>query len=169
VDRANNPYTPNAGAPPRYLAGRRTEVDDFRTLLRRLGRGYTEQSLVITGLRGVGKTVLLGQYQRIAAEEGWVAVDAEVSKSSSFGPQIANLARRALLSISPKARWSERGRRAAVVVKSFSLTVQPDGTLTAGLKIFKGWCYRNGPKPSPVLARKPVSSARRYCIRLRTC
>ena len=135
MDRANNPYTPHAGAPPRYLAGRRTEVDDFRTLLRRLGRGYTEQSLVITGLRGVGKTVLLGQYQRIAAEEGWVAVDAEVSKSSSFGPQIANLARRALLSISPKARWSERGRRAAAVVKSFSLTVQPDGTLTAGLDV----------------------------------
>lgn len=135
MDRATNPYTPNAGAPPRFLAGRRTEVDDFRTLLRRLGRGYTEQSLVITGLRGVGKTVLLGQYQRIAAEENWVAVDAEVSKNTRFGPQIANLARRALLSVSPKARWSERGRRAAAVVKSFSLTVQPDGTLTGGLDV----------------------------------
>lgn len=88
MDRAANPYTPNAGAPPRYLAGRRTEVDDFRTLLRRLGRGYTEQSLVITGLRGVGKTVILGQYQRIAAEEAWVAVDAEVSKNTRFAPQI---------------------------------------------------------------------------------
>jgi hypothetical protein len=135
VDRAVNPYTPNAGAPPRFLAGRRTEVDDFRTLLRRLGRGYTEQSLVITGLRGVGKTVLLGQYQRIAAEENWVAVDAEVSKNTSFGPQIANLARRALLSVSPRARWNERGRRTAAVVKSFSLTVQPDGTLTGGLDV----------------------------------
>lgn len=135
MDRAVNPYTPNAGAPPRFLAGRRTEVDDFRTLLRRLGRGYTEQSLVITGLRGVGKTVLLGQYQRIAAEENSVAVDAEVSKNTSFGPQIANLARRALLSVSPKARWAERGRRAAAVVKSFSLTVQPDGTLTGGLDV----------------------------------
>ncbi len=40
------------------------------------------------------------------------------------------------------------------------------GRRSAHLKIFKGWCYRNGPKPSPVLARKPVSSARRYCIRL---
>ncbi|RBY74866.1 hypothetical protein DQ238_20780 [Geodermatophilus sp. TF02-6] len=81
MERSSNPYTPNAGAPPRYLAGRRTEVDDFRTLLRRLARGYTEQSVVITGLRGVGKTVLLGEYRRIADEESWVPIDAEVSRT----------------------------------------------------------------------------------------
>ena len=135
MDRARNPYTPNAGAPPRYLAGRRAEVEEFRVLLRRLGNGYTEQSLVVTGLRGVGKTVLLGEYQKIAAEENWVAVDAEVSKSTPFGPQMANLARRALLQTSPRARWGERARRAAAVLKSFSLTVQPEGTLIAGLDV----------------------------------
>jgi hypothetical protein len=135
MDRDRNPYTPNAGAPPRYLAGRRSEVDDFRVLLRRLGNGYTEQSLVVTGLRGVGKTVLLREYQKIATEENWVAVDAEVSKNTPFGPQMANLARRALLQTSPRARWGERARRAAAVLKSFSLTVQPDGTLTAGLDV----------------------------------
>lgn len=135
MDRATNPYTPNAGAPPRYLAGRRAEVDDFRTLLRRLRRGYTEQSVIVTGLRGVGKTVLLGEYQKIARDEEWTAVDAEVSKNTPFGPQMANLARRALMQTSPKARWGERARAAAAVLKSFSLTVQPDGTLTAGLDV----------------------------------
>ena len=65
MDRGTDPYTPNAGAPPRFLAGRRGEVEDFRTLLRRLGRGYTEQSVIVTGLRGVGKTVLLGQYRQV--------------------------------------------------------------------------------------------------------
>jgi hypothetical protein len=135
MDRARNPYTPNAGAPPRYLAGRRAEVEDFRVLLKRLGNGYTEQSLVVTGLRGVGKTVLLGEYQRIAAEENWVPVDAEVSKNTPFAPQMANLARRALLQTSPRARWGDRARRAAAILKSFSLTVQPDGTLTAGLDV----------------------------------
>ena len=139
MDRSTNPYTPNAGAPPRYLAGRRAEVDDFRTLLRRLQRGYTEQSVVVTGLRGVGKTVLLGQYRRIAEEENWVAVDAEVSKNTPFAPQIANLARRALFSVSPKARWGSRETRAAGVLKSFSLTVQPDGSLTAGLDMEPEW------------------------------
>lgn len=139
MDRASNPYTPNAGAPPRYLAGRRAEVDDFRTLLQRLKRGYTEQSLVITGLRGVGKTVLLGEYRRIASEEDWVAVDTEVSKNTPFGPQMANLARRALFSVSPRARWGERAHRAARVLKSFSLSVQSDGTLTAGLDMEPEW------------------------------
>lgn len=104
-------------------------------LLRRLVAGYTEQSIVVTGLRGVGKTVLLGEYQKIAAEEDWVAADAEVSKNTDFGPQMANLARRALLQVSPKAKWGDRARAAAAVVKSFSLTVQPDGSLTAGLDV----------------------------------
>jgi AAA ATPase domain len=135
VDRARNPYTPNAGAPPRYLAGRATEVDDFRILLQRLANGYTEQSVVVTGLRGVGKTVLLGEYRRIAAEEGWVPIDAEVSKNTDFGPQMANLARRALLQISPKARWGERASAAAATLKSFCLTMKPDGSLTTGLEV----------------------------------
>ena len=139
MDRARNPYTPNAGAPPRYLAGRHAEVEDFRTLLYRLQRGYTEQSVIVTGLRGVGKTVLLGQYARIAAEENWVAVDAEVSKNTPFGPQMANLARRALLQTSPKARWGARTAAAAAVLKSFSLTVAPDGSLTGGLDVEPGW------------------------------
>ena len=133
MDRARNPYTPNAGAPPRFLAGRTQEIEDFRILLQRLANGYTEQSIIITGLRGVGKTVLLGQYERIAEDENWVPVVAEVSKNTPFGPQIANLSRRALFQVSPKARWGERAARAAAVVKSFSLTVQADGATTAGL------------------------------------
>lgn len=135
MDRARNPYTPIAGAPPRYFAGRASEVEDFRVLLRRLAAGYTEQSMVVTGLRGVGKTVLLGEYRRIAEEEGWVAIDAEVSKNTDFGPQMANLARRALLQVSPRTRWGERAKAAAAAVKSFSLTVQPDGSLTGGLDV----------------------------------
>lgn len=111
------------------------EVDEFRLLLRRMANGYTEKSLVVTGLRGVGKTVLLLEYQAIAAEEGWVAVDAEVSKNTPFGPQMANLARRALLRISPKAKWGDRTKNAAAVLQSFSITVQPDGALTAGLDV----------------------------------
>jgi AAA ATPase domain len=133
MDRARNPYTPNAGAPPRYLAGRAAEVEEFRILLQRLTRGYTEQSLVVTGLRGVGKTVLLGEYQNVAKEESWVAVKAEVSKNTPFASQIANLARRALFDVSPKAKWSDRAKQAAAVIKSFTLTVNPEGSIVVGL------------------------------------
>ena len=139
MDRARNPYTPNAGAPPRFLAGRAQETEDFRVLLRRLANGYTEQSVIITGLRGVGKTVLLRQYERIAEDENWVPVVAEVSKNTPFGPQIANLSRRALFQVSPKARWGERAAQAAAVIKSFSLSVQADGAMTAGLDVEPAW------------------------------
>lgn len=135
MDRARNPYTPNAGAPPRHLAGRRAELGDFRLLLGRLIRGYTEKSLITTGLRGVGKTVLLGEYEKIAAEESWVAVKAEVSKNTPFEPQMANLVRRALFEVSPKARWGDRARNAAAVLKAFSLGIRPDGSLSAGLDV----------------------------------
>ena len=92
-----------------------------------------KKAMAAIGLRGVGKTVLLGEYERIAIDLGWVALSAEVSKDTPFGPQLANLCRKALFQLSPRAKWTDRLRTAAAVVKSFSLTVQPDGALTAGL------------------------------------
>lgn len=60
---------------------------DFRLLLRRMAAGYTEQSKIVTGLPGLGKTVLLGEYEKIANDESWVPVKAEVSKNTEFGPR----------------------------------------------------------------------------------
>ena len=87
----------------------------------------------------MGKTVLLGQYERIAEDENWVPVVAEVSKNTPFGPQIANLSRRALFQVSSKARWGQRAAQAAAVIKSFSLSVQADGAMTAGLDVEPAW------------------------------
>jgi hypothetical protein len=129
----DNPYTPNAGARPPALVGRDAQLEAFEVLLDRLRRGHTEQSLLITGLRGVGKTVLLGAFEERAREREWTTVEAEITKNVEFGLRMAQLARRALLQVAPKARWKERGRRAAAVLKSFQLTVSPQGELTFGL------------------------------------
>jgi Cdc6-like AAA superfamily ATPase len=59
VEPRKNPYTPGAGARPEELAGRDEEINAFEILLARLRDGRAEQSQIITGLRGVGKTVLL--------------------------------------------------------------------------------------------------------------
>jgi hypothetical protein len=135
VDPRLNPYTPNAGARPPLLAGRHDELATFDVLLARLARGYTEQSMIITGLRGVGKTVLLGEFRAKAEAAGWAAVEAEITKQVDFGRHLAQLSRRALLHVAPKARWKDAARRAAGVLKSFTLTVASDGTLSAGLDI----------------------------------
>ena len=130
----DNPYTPNAGAEPRYLAGREAELESFRVLLRRMQKGYTDQSMVVVGLRGVGKTVLLSTFRNIAEEEGdFVAIEAEITKHEEFGHRMGGLVRRALFTVAPSAKWQERGRRAAEVLRSFQLTVTAQGELTAGL------------------------------------
>lgn len=130
-----NPYTPNAGARPPALVGRDDELEAFKVLLARLLCGYTDQSMLITGLRGVGKTVLLTRFQELAREGGWTTVEAEITKNSDFGDRMANFARRALLQLAPRDRWKERAARAAAVLRSFQLTLQSDGSVTAGFDV----------------------------------
>ena len=130
----DNPYTPNAGAEPRYLAGREPELDSFRVLLRRMKKGHTDQSMIVVGLCGVGKTVLLSAFRNITEEEGdLVAIEAEITKHEDFGPRMGALVRRALFSVAPSAKWKERGRRAASVLRSFQITVTPEGEVSASL------------------------------------
>lgn len=131
----DNPYTPNAGARPPALVGRDDQLESFDILLERLRRGHTEQSMLITGLRGVGKTVLLTRFEERARERGWTTVEAEITKATEFGARMAQLARRALFQLAPKARWKERAARAAAVLKSFQVTVASDGSLSAGLDV----------------------------------
>lgn len=136
MDPRLNPYTPNAGARPPALEGRDAELEAFDILLERMRRGYTEQSMLITGLRGVGKTVLLTEFQGHATNGGWISVDAEITKNEEFGRRMALLARRALLQAGPRERWGDRMRRAARTLKSFNITFSPlDGSLSAGIEL----------------------------------
>lgn len=131
----DNPYTPNAGARPPVLVGRDDQLENFDVLLERLRRGHTEQSMLITGLRGVGKTVLLTTFEERARGLGWTTVEAEITKNTEFGSRMAQLVRRALVQIAPRVRWRERAKRAAGVLKSFQVTVSPEGAVTAGLDV----------------------------------
>ncbi|HWD63189.1 MAG TPA: ATP-binding protein, partial [Humibacter sp.] len=110
-----NPYTPNAGAEPQAVVGRDDQLESFDLLLARIERGRTEQSMIITGLRGVGKTVLLGQFRAKALERDWVVVELEVSKNDEnhFRSALATKLRAALFELSPKARWTDRFKHAA--------------------------------------------------------
>jgi predicted ATPase len=132
-----NPYTPNAGAEPQAVVGRDDQLASFDLLLARIERGRTEQSMIITGLRGVGKTVLLGQFRTKALAREWVVVELEVSKNdeSAFRRDIATRIRTALFELSPKARWTDRFKHAASVLKSFTMSVDAAGTWSAGLDV----------------------------------
>lgn len=91
--------------------------------------------MIITGLRGVGKTVLLGELRIRAETQGWVAVEAEITRHPDFRLRMAQLTRRSLPQLPPKARWKDPARRTASVLKSLTITVSPNGALAAGLDI----------------------------------
>jgi AAA ATPase domain len=76
-----NPYRPGAGHMPPYLAGREREYAEFDRLLE---QDEILENLVLTGLRGVGKTVLLETFKPRAIEHGWVWATADLSESASI-------------------------------------------------------------------------------------
>lgn len=137
MDPLRNPYTPNAGAQPQVMLGRDDQLQSFELLLGRLERGRTEQSMIVTGLRGVGKTALLGQFRKKALAADWVVVEMEMRKHSDhdFRREIALQMRRALFDLSPKARWGDRLKQAAEVLTSFTLSVDESGSITAGMDV----------------------------------
>ena len=71
MDPIRNPYAPGAGQRPPELAGRDEQLETFDVVLQRIARGRPERSLVLTGLRGVGKTVLLNALRSAAVRRRW--------------------------------------------------------------------------------------------------
>ena len=64
---SDNPFNPGGGAMPPYLAGRQSEIAAFERMVRRIRDGQAE-NLLVHGLRGVGKTVLMGMFNKMCVE-----------------------------------------------------------------------------------------------------
>lgn len=79
-----NPYTPGAGHAPPYLAGRENEIAEFERLL---DQDRILDNVVLTGLRGVGKTVLLERFKSLAISRGWLWAGNDLSESASVTEQ----------------------------------------------------------------------------------
>lgn len=124
MNKRDNPYTPGAGRKPRTLAGRDPDLEQFQDLVERLNSGSYERSLIYTGLRGVGKTVLLMELDVLASEAGWATTDVqEVGTQADFRVAFARMGVRLLTNMSSRHRARERIQRALSVVKAFSLAV----------------------------------------------
>jgi hypothetical protein len=90
-----NPFRPGAGQPPPYLAGREKEKNEFLKLLH---QQPILKNLILTGLRGVGKTVLLESIKPLALDEGWFWAGTDLSESASVSER--SFATRVLTDIS---------------------------------------------------------------------
>lgn len=89
MDPITNPYAPGAGQRPPELAGRDEQLDAFRVVLERIARGRPERSVVLTGLRGVGKTVLLNALRSTAVRAGWGTGKLEARPDTSLRRPLA--------------------------------------------------------------------------------
>jgi len=90
-----NPFRPGAGHMPPFLAGRNEEIKEFSKLLR---QNIILDNMVLTGLRGVGKTVLLETFKPIAIKEKWLWIGTDLSESTSINEE--NIAIRLLTDMS---------------------------------------------------------------------
>lgn len=95
--------------------------------VRRLSRGRFERSMLLKGLRGVGKTVLLNEFGRIAQSEGWVHAHVEATEDIRIATSIARVTRRVLLELSLKERAKERAKAALGALRSFVKVHVPAG------------------------------------------
>jgi AAA ATPase domain len=124
MNKRDNPYTPGAGRKPRTLAGRDQDLESFQSLVERLDAGSYERSLIYTGLRGVGKTVLLMEFDVLASEAGWATTDVqEVGSNADFRTTFAGMANRLLMNMSRRHRAKQRIERALSVVKAFNVAI----------------------------------------------
>jgi hypothetical protein len=119
-----------AGNPPRALTGREAQTEQFRTLVGRLSRATNDQSMIVFGLRGVGKTVLLLEFESIADASGWTAADPiEIRSDTDFRSEIADAAYQALLRLDRRRALGERLKAFTGLLRGFKVGASSDGNL----------------------------------------
>ncbi len=142
MDPRRNPYSPGAGLRPTELAGRDDDIEAFEILIDRAEAGRPSRSIVFTGLRGVGKTVLLQDLAGRADQRGWITARVEADRGSGPTSFTDGLSRSLATSLR-REQGRERGRgttrerlRAALrTVTSFSMSFNPDGAVSLGFDV----------------------------------
>lgn len=127
MDRVRNPFTPGAGSRPPLLVGRDAQLEAMSVAVQRMALGRFERSILLTGLRGVGKTVLLNEFGRIAEGSGWVHEHLEATEDTRVAGAVATLTRRVLLELSLKERMKDRARSALGALRTFVQVHVPAG------------------------------------------
>jgi len=121
VDPVRNPYAPGAGQRPPELAGRDREISQFEVVLERVARGRPERSMVLTGLRGVGKTVLLNTFRSMAMQRLWGTGKIEARPDQSIRRPVAAALHMAVRELAPRHRAPDRIEYFLSVLKAFAL------------------------------------------------
>lgn len=140
MDRTLNPYAPGSGLRPPAMEGRNAEIETFAVLLQRAQHGLHNRGMVLSGLRGVGKTVLLNHLRASAEQAGWVTVYLEGKTSVSGQESLRSRLARELVTAARRLNKPSMGQRwkaALETIASFSVSVGVTGA-TLGVETHPG-------------------------------
>jgi hypothetical protein len=124
MDPVANPYAPGAGAPPPELAGRDELLETVRVATQRIRAGRQAKSVLMIGLRGVGKTVLLDRMRDDAEAAGLHTLRIEAPEGRSLPAILAPQLRQALLRLSRSEQARDLGRRALRALAGFAKSLK---------------------------------------------
>ncbi|KGN40946.1 ATP-binding protein [Knoellia aerolata] len=132
MDPIRNPYAPGAGQRPPELAGRDEQLDAFEVVLERVSRGRPERSIVLTGLRGVGKTVLLNALRSAAVRARWGTGKLEARPDQSLRRPLSSALHQAVRELGHPS--DDEVQHVLGVIKAFAQRDAP-----AGAKLREKW------------------------------
>jgi len=136
MDPIKNPFSPGAGSPPPELVGRAGILEQARILLGRVKEKRPEKSILLTGLRGVGKTVLLNEIERLAIRTGYRTVAVEAHEDKSLAALLVPPLRKLLFELDRVAGAGDKAKRGLAVLKGFMNGVKVSlGDIEVGLDI----------------------------------
>ena len=124
MDAYTNPFNPGAGCPPPALTGRDDVLEQAKILLGRMMRGKSGCSMLLTGLRGVGKTALLQEIGREAVHMGYHVAAFEVREGYSFASALVPELRNILYELDSLSGAGEKVRRGLMVLRNFISSIK---------------------------------------------
>lgn len=130
-----NPYRPGAGLTPTYIAGRDEDINSIEEMFIALTMNIPTPSVVFSGLRGVGKTVLINKLQSIAEEKEIFCRHIEVEERNDFISQIATCSQAFLRKVSMKEKFAHLIQKPLDAIKSLVVSFNPnDNTFSLSLQ-----------------------------------
>ncbi len=123
MDIICNPFSPGAGSRPPELAGRAAVLEQSRVLMARVARQRAAKSMILIGLRGVGKTVLLNEIERQARNDNHYPILVENVENSTLGKLLAQPVRKALFELDSMKGAGDKVRRGLIALRNFLGTI----------------------------------------------
>ncbi|KJQ55468.1 ATP-binding protein [Microbacterium sp. SA39] len=134
MDPVRNPYSPGAGRKPAALVGRDKALKAWATSIERTRIGRTDQPVILYGLRGVGKTVLLSEFRRNAAKRDWIVAQIEAGAGKTLRELVGEALYAPLADIA-RASAGKRLLKAIKTALSFKASYDTNGIWSFGLDL----------------------------------